>query len=368
MRKLNWKAPMVYTTIGAIVGSTLMATPAAWAAQNFKTYWAKFVQDGQSEGSASAIQYGGTNYFGIYYLDKLLAKDGIQAVWNGSELQLNNVPVQNTTTLSVAGVNQAVAGSPLMTNAITVNGVTYVPLSTVQSLLSNVGVTMSGGDSQVSSGSPLGGTLSTPTISRGQVQSVTEKLKEAQSKLTSYMKNAPQLSFSGGLFGSQGGNGDAKDALHSLTSAMQKLQAAYTKLTALAATAGMTSTSTNGIGSGSTLTTTQATYGTPAGSTGSTGTLITPVPTDIASQLTTIASAIKSDMEAINQVALTQASSGFGFGGLGGLGSSSGLTTSGSTSPTTSPVDVSSIISDLGQQITQLDLLAAQLGSTSQDN
>ena len=45
----KWKAPILYTTIGALVGSTLAVSAPAFAAQNpFKAFQAYLNQDGQT--------------------------------------------------------------------------------------------------------------------------------------------------------------------------------------------------------------------------------------------------------------------------------------------------------------------------------
>lgn len=419
MKKLNWKAPAVYTTIGAIVGSTLMSSPAALAEQNFKSYWAKFAQNGQQSGSAAAILYGGTNYFGIYYLQQLLKQDGINVSWDGKELQLNGVPVQQTTTLSVSGSTPSSSTtSPLLTDSIQVNGVTYVPLATVQAMLSASGVHLNEGDRQDGSGS----NNTTSSISAGSVQSVIEHLKEAVGSLSEYAQIAAKLqqqtSLLQGLFASRdhGNNGDTKEALQQLASAMQKMQAAYTNLTALATTASSTSTSgTSGIGTTGTTTTagtssgtgstdtsgTSTTSGSGTGSGSSTSTTPTaPSSADLATQLQTIAAAIQQDITTLNGLALaslgtspsgstgstsnstsgtsgtttgtsgtTTGTSTTGSDTTGGSGTTAGTasgtatgTTTTPTSPTASPADVSGVVSDLQQQIQLLQAIQAQLG------
>lgn len=343
MKKFAWKAPAVYVGIGAILGSTLMAAPAAMADSSFKSYWAKFSQNGQSTGSAQAIMYGGTNYFGIYYLQQLLKKDGIDATWNGSELSLNGVPVQQATTLSVAtnsATSGSTSGSPLFTNSITVNGVTYVPLSTVQAMLAQAGVRLNEGD-QGSSGSNNVG------ISAGNVQKVVSHLKDAENSLASYVKAEAKLQ-SKIAQGKKVDPGDAMDTMRHLTDGMARLQAAYNTLSTLQSMLATSSATTTT--SGGTTVTSSVYGGSGSGSTAGAG---------VATQLGTIAAALKQDLSTLNAFALSSMGGGLSSAN-GGTGTTTGTSTSTSASSGTSS-DLSSVMSDIANQIGALMGIENQL-------
>lgn len=284
---MKWKGPLVYTAIGAILGSSLMASTPAFADTGFKSFWAGLIQNGQEQGKAQAIQFQGTNFFGIWYLNKLLAQDGIQASWNGNTLQLSNVPVQQPTTLSLQG-SSAPSTSPIFSDAITVNGVTYVPLSSVQQLLQKLGV-------GIQSGANQGGPSAAGIIDSEQLLGVINKLHSSAQKLNQYTQAVSAISLFnfGAAMGPGRGRGESESehsAVNALTSGLQQLQSAYDQLNRMMNTLqafGATATGTS---------TTQSVYQPATSSTLTSSQILT--------TLQAVATSLSSDWQAVNGYAL----------------------------------------------------------------
>ncbi|MCF8567180.1 hypothetical protein LLE49_20890 [Alicyclobacillus tolerans] len=300
---MKWKGPLVYTAIGAILGSSLMASTPAFADTGFKSFWAGLIQNGQDQGKAQAIQFQGTNFFGIWYLNKLLAQDGIQASWNGNTLQLSNVPVQQPTTLSLQG-SSAPSTSPIFSDAITVNGVTYVPLSSVQQLLQKLGV-------GIQSGANQGGPSAAGIIDSEQLLGVINKLQSSAQKLNQYTQAVSAISLFnfGAAMGPGPGRGESESehsAVNALTSGLQQLQSAYDQLNRMmnalqafgaTATSGSTTSSTTGTSGTTTGTsTTQSVYQPATSSTLTSSQILT--------TLQAVATSLSSDWQAVNGYAL----------------------------------------------------------------
>lgn len=130
----QWKAISVAALIGALAGGFGMSGLPAFADLSFSSYWGQLSQNGQSVSKVPEVSYNGTSYISIYYLNQMLKKDGINPSWDGKNLQLANVPVQQQTGLAVSS---PAATSPVLsgTDSVVLNGQTYVPLNAVQGLL-----------------------------------------------------------------------------------------------------------------------------------------------------------------------------------------------------------------------------------------
>lgn len=344
---------MVYTAVGAILGSSLMTTLPAYADSGFKEFWGKMFQNGQYVQQAPAIAYNGTSYFGIWYIQHLLQQDGITATWNGQSLQLSSVPVQRSTTLSTTA-NGTSTGTTAPVNSINVDGVTYVPLASVQALLQQSGA-------GIGLKSPEDGGDGSDSAAQGpSLRAPIEQIKGALDKLQS--------------FGEDGGKGHGEDAHASFEqffSAIAKLQTAVVELQAVSnAGAAMNGTTTST--PTTTGTTTTGTTTTPT-TTGGTTTTTTPTTTGGSATTTTtttasvasVTAALQADIASLTQ--LLNSTTG-GVTPTSGTGSSSTTTTtgttgttatgSGSTTTTTTtatPATFASIVEDIMMQLATLE-------------
>lgn len=319
---VKWKGPVFYTTVGALAASLIMTATPALASQNyFKTFAAYLEQDGQVVSKPPAIAYDGTSYFGIWWIQDQLKKDGIDVSWDGKTLSLTNMPVQQTDSLTVSNANSSTVASPIFANTINVNGVTYLPLSEVQDLLTQAGSQFefkTGNNDGQSSDSQDG------QASNSNFENAIHKLKNINEKLSEYQ--------------SEDNHGDSENAhLSSFASSLIQLQSVIDQLNKISSS----STST----SGSTTTAGQQTTSNSTSNSSTNGTQ----PSIAIPTLSTIISGLQSDWHSLNTIALQN------------IANQSG----------TSNQDLSSIISDIKSQISALSSLEPQQnqnGNSHQDN
>jgi len=345
----KWKAPLAYTTIGALIGSAIISTAPAFADANsgFKVYWGQVFQNGQFFEKSPAIQHDGTNFFGLWYLNQLLQKDGIQVKWDGKTLQLNNVPVQQATTLTVANPDgSATSASPVVANSIVVNGVTYVPLSTVETLLTKLGSRF-----HIEDGSGHGqGDSKDAVSSSGLLQSAAINLHNAIANLSTFGVvgaggsdgNGPKHS-DGGNKGRFGGPGGVSGMF---TSAMAQIASADTKVTTLENAFATLNQSAPG--------TTSGTSATSTGTSTVTGTVYGSNPGVLATSLQQVSTSLQADLASLNAIALTT------YEQNAGITSGSSATM---TSTVTSSTSLASVISDLTTQEQTLAGIQTSLGA-----
>ncbi len=251
---MKWKSPVVYTAIGAILGASLMSAGPAFANSNFRVFWGNMLQNGKFITNAQAISYNGTSFFSIWYFNKLLAQDGIQANWDGKTLSLTNMPVQQSTTLSVNNGT----GNNTPANSVVIDGVTYVPLPTVESILSKEGsnIQLQDGNDKQDTGNGQGREDGNSGVSR-----IVEQIHSALGKLQDFSHNNSK--------------DDSHDSFEKLFSAIAQLQKAETWVTQLNSTSSSSTTTVYG--------------------SSNTGT----VPTS------TVQTALQSDITTLNQAALS---------------------------------------------------------------
>jgi hypothetical protein len=383
----KWKAPVLYTAMGVIIGSSFMAASPAMASDlNFKTFVASLVQNGQTVSKPSAIAYNGTSYFGIWWLQQQLKKDGIQVQWDGKSLTLTGMPVQSTSTLSAQGTSGT---NTVFANSINVNGTTYVPLSEVQALLQASGSRVQlheGGDSSEGQNNSFKGVIN-------QLKNINEKLTEFQ--------NA-QLHGQGDSMG---------EAFSSFAGSLTKLQSVINELKQMPQPS-WTSGSTGATGGTSTGTSTGTSSGTSTGSSSTSGSTSTGGSTSTSGSTSTggsvstgsstsvtptvalsaVIASLQTDWNTLNAYALqvaasasgsasgssstgtTTGNSSTGSTSTGGTstGSTSGSTSTGTTTPGT---DVSAVIADINTQMQNLTVMEqmmqspwSQGGSSHHDN
>ncbi len=321
----KWVSSVTYTVIGAVVGSTLMAmTPALAAQDGFKSFVANLEQDGQVVSKPSAILFNGTNYFGIWWIQQQLLKDGITVNWNGTTLSLNNMPIQQTDTLSASSNANSSLGTAF-TNTINVNGVTYVPLSSVQGLLQQLGSKVqlkSGHDSK----DAVDGE-NQPSTLKGSIHI----LKHVAEKLSEYSSEDMHSQ----------GHGEGK-IMSSFAGSLAQLQTVIDNLQNLVSTQSAPST----------------VVPTPAGNTTSTSTspaIVTGATTSAAlttsaiTQVQTVVTSLQSDYQALNQFALSTATA-------------AGLSNSGTS------VNLVPVISDINAQVKVLESLGQPSNTDSSAN
>lgn len=303
-RRKVWKGPVLYTAVGALLGGTLFAAAPALAASNFNSFWGGISQNGQSSSGAQAVSYDGTSFFGIWYLQKLLSQDGISTTWNGRTLSLSNMPTQQPTTLSVTNSSGATVSAPI--NSLSIDGVTYVPLSTLQSLLQQEGLSVQLQAGSSSGQGSQGDDNDNHNWRSNNYEVISAMITEAADKLQDFA-NEQQGSFSS----------DAdRDHFEQLLNAIAKIQMAEVMLTwsgsqsvgsggpsyPLSAQgnggSGLGTGAASGTASGSSSSSTSTSSATGSGSTGST-----------ASSLS-IAQALQADVTALNTIASSVESGG----------------------------------------------------------
>lgn len=320
MKNWKWLAPAMYTATGILIGSTALTATTAFAkTSDFRAFTSNIFQNGQMAQSAQAVQYNGTNFFGIWYLNQLLTKDGIHATWDGKNLTLTNVPVQQTSQMTVSTSSNT--SNPVIANSIDVGGVTYVPLTTVQTLLQQLGAHIHLADGP--DGKPATKPGSGDQQTNINIRPIVAHLQNAVTSLTKPAKDD---------------NSNVGDTVKIYADAISQLQIAYTEVTDLqSAMKAYVAASTSSTSSTS-------------------GTVSAPTASQITDDIATlgkISSSLQSDWQAINQIAITTLSTATNNVG-------SGTTSTSTSTSTTAPTTLAGVGADLQVQIAALNTLQPQ--------
>ena len=125
MRTMRWAVALATTT--AVTAGSWSQASAAWApATTAVQYWGNVSVGNHVAARTPFLAYGGTNYFGIWYLMQLLDKHGMQATWAHKSLTVNWMPANRAaTTVSVDGA--VVSGA----HTLSIAGSTYVDVTRI---------------------------------------------------------------------------------------------------------------------------------------------------------------------------------------------------------------------------------------------